>query len=35
MEKSEAAALIRQAADLGVTFLIRLKYMVHLQMKNY
>lgn len=35
LPENEAIFVLQQAIDLGINFLIRLKYMAHIQMKNY
>lgn len=35
LPENEAIFVLQQAVDLGINFLIQLKYMVHIQMKNY
>lgn len=35
LPENEAIFVLQQAVDLGINFLIQLKYMAHIQMKNY
>lgn len=35
LPENEAIFVLQKAVDLGINFLIQLKYMVHIQMKNY